>query len=124
MPSKKILIVDDDEDVRHGLNMRLRASGYDTVFAVDGISAISVAKREQPDVVLLDLGLPAGDGFLVMQRLKANPALGCIPVIVVSCRDAEDNAGRAIDEGALAYFQKPAANSDLLGAIGEAIGSP
>lgn len=123
MSDKKILIVEDEDDMRHGLNMRLRASGYKTVFAVDGVSAVSVAKREQPDAILLDIGLPAGDGFVVMQRLRANAALGCIPVIVLTARDARANAERAFKEGAVAFFQKPAANADLLDAIGQAVGT-
>ena len=122
MSSKKILIIDDDEDMRRGLDMRLRAFGYETACATDAVSAIRIAKREQPDVVLLDLGLPLGDGFLVMQRMKESAVLGGIPVIVVSARDPKANAERAFEEGALAFFQKPADNAELLSAIGRAVG--
>jgi CheY-like chemotaxis protein len=122
MSGKKILIIDDDEDMRRGLDMRLRASGYETAFATDAVSAISVANQEQPDLVLLDLGLPVGDGFVVMERMRESATLGCIPVIVLSARDPKANARRAFEEGALAFFQKPADNAELLTAIGRAVG--
>ena len=62
MSGQKVLIVDDDSDVRRGLGIRLKANGYNVVFAADGISAISAARKEEPEVIILDLGLPAGDG--------------------------------------------------------------
>src|ERR1039458_3619708 len=69
MEKPKILIVDDDPDLRRGLNLRLRANHYETAYATDGFSAISMAQKERPDLIILDLGLPAGDGFVVMERL-------------------------------------------------------
>ena len=117
MDRRKIMIVDDDRDIRMGLNVRLRSSGYDTVFAEDGVGAISVARKERPDVILLDIGLPAGDGFVVLERLATNPDLACIPVIVLSAKDPATNEPKAIEKGATAYFQKPADNEALLDAI-------
>ncbi len=121
---KKILIVDDDPDLRRGLNVRLRANNYETVFATDGMSAISVAQKERPDLVVLDLGLPAGDGFTVMERFKAIAPLSVVPVIVVSARDPQVNRDRALKAGAEAYLQKPVDNDELLSAIRKALGEP
>ena len=70
----KILVVDDDPEMRLALQVRLKANHYDVSTAVDGVSAISETRRVTPDLMLLDLGLPAGDGFSVLQRLKANSA--------------------------------------------------
>ena len=64
--------------------MRLKANHYDTFFAGDAISSIAEARLHEPDLIILDLGLPAGDGFVVMERLKRLPNLAVIPVIVVS----------------------------------------
>jgi DNA-binding response OmpR family regulator len=122
MAKKKILIVDDDADVRAGLNIRLRANGYDTSFASDALSAVAEARRATPDLIILDLGLPAGDGFVVLQRLKAIPPLAVIPVIVLSARDREANENRAIVAGALAYLQKPFNDEELLLEIRHALG--
>lgn len=122
MAKKKILIVDDDADVRAGLNIRLRASGYDTVFASDAMTAVSEARRSQPDLIILDLGLPAGDGFVVMQRLKGIPPLAVIPIIVLSARDREANENRAIVAGAQAFLQKPFNDGELLVEIKTALG--
>ena len=94
MAKKKILIVDDDPDVRAGLNIRLRANGYDTDFAADAMTAVLAARKTNPDLILLDLGLPGGDGFVVMQRLRTIPALAVIPVIVISARDKDSNENR------------------------------
>jgi two-component system KDP operon response regulator KdpE len=68
----KVLIVDDDADIRRGLNVRLRANGYEVLFAADAISALTVAVKERPDLVILDKGLPAGDGYVVMERLQTS----------------------------------------------------
>jgi DNA-binding response OmpR family regulator len=70
MSNKKILIVDDDPDVRHGMHIRLKANHYDTFFAADALSSVAEARKQEPDLIILDLGLPAGDGFVVMERLK------------------------------------------------------
>ena len=117
----KVLIVDDDADIRRGLNVRLRANGYEVLFAADAISALTVAVKERPDLVILDLGLPAGDGYVVMERLQKHPALGCIPVIVLSARDAVENKQRALQAGAYAFFQKPADHNQLLRTIRAAL---
>ena len=117
LPKNKILIIEDDQDMRRALNIRLRASDYDTAFAADAVMAISIAKSERPDLILLDLGLPGGDGFLVLDRMKNIATLACTPVIVVSARDPEKNRQRAIAAGAEAFFEKPIDNSALLKCI-------
>jgi two-component system cell cycle response regulator len=122
MPTKKILIVEDDPDVREGMHVRLRANNYETSFAADALGVINEARKQQPDLIILDLGLPGGDGFLVMERLKRLPALALIPIIVVSARDARTNRARALEAGAKAFLQKPVDNVVLLAAIRLALG--
>src|SRR5215469_6272690 len=110
----KILIVDDDPDLRQALRLRLRANHYETVSATDGYSAIAQAYKEQPNLIILDLGLPAGDGFVVLNRLQQDDRLSAIPVIVLTARDPQSNERRALMSGASAFFQKPADNAELL----------
>lgn len=117
MPTQKILIVDDDPDLRQALRLRLRANHYDTVHAVDGYSAIAQAYKEQPDLIILDLGLPAGDGFVVLDRLHKDDRLCDIPVVVLTARDPQSSERRAVQAGAAAFFQKPADNAELLDVI-------
>ena len=126
MSDKKILIVDDDEDLVLGLGIRLRAYGYQVLSAMDGVTAIAVAQREVPELVLLDLGLPAGDGYWVLERMKSLVTLAGIPVIVLSARDPSSNKERARKAGALAFFPKPVENEILAAAIRKVIdgGSP
>jgi len=124
MGNKKILIVDDDPDVRHGMHIRLKANHYDTFFAADALSSVTEARKQEPDLIILDLGLPAGDGFVVMERLKKAPSLALIPIIVVSARDARANRERAIKAGATAFLQKPVDNAELLAVIRRALGEP
>jgi DNA-binding response OmpR family regulator len=114
MSNKKILVVEDDADVRLGYNVLLKANRYDTFFAADGNSAVSEARKHQPDLVILDLGLPAGNGFIVLDWFRANPYLSLIPVIVVSARDLHGNKERALQAGAKAFIQKPWDDVELL----------
>jgi DNA-binding response OmpR family regulator len=114
---KKILVVDDDPDVRLGLQLRLSANHYDVAFAADGVASIAEARKHMPDLMILDLGLPAGDGFSVLERMKANERLSSIPVIVLSGRDRVGNRDRAIKAGARTFLQKPIANEKLLAVI-------
>lgn len=121
MQKSKILIVDDDANLRQALKIRLRANHYDTVQASDGYSAIAVAHKEQPNLIVLDLGLPAGDGFAVLERLQESDTLSDIPVIVLTARDPQSNEERTLRAGATAFFQKPADNSELLDVIRAAL---
>jgi len=113
----KILIVDDDPDLRQAMRLRLRANHYDTVNASDGYSAIAQAYKEHPDLIILDLGLPAGDGFVVLERLQRDDKLSTIPVIVLTASDPESTEQSVFDAGASAFFQKPADNTELLEVI-------
>jgi len=123
MSGQKILIVDDDKDVLRGLNVRLRANGYSVVFATDGFSAISVARKEMPDVIILDIGLPAGDGFSVIERLGSLLPVAHIPIIILSARDISGNKERALNAGVEAFLQKPVDNDVLLETIRKALGT-
>jgi DNA-binding response OmpR family regulator len=123
MTEHKILVVDDDQDLLMGLGMRLRAHGYGVITAADSYTALATVRRERPDLMILDLGLPAGDGFLVMERLQSIGELTNLPVIVLSARDPIGNRDRAHKLGARAYFKKPADNRRLLEAIDDALGA-
>src|SRR5271154_3752007 len=124
MDSKKILIIDDDPDVRLGMHVRLKANHYDTFFATDALTAMTQARKQEPDLILLDLGLPAGDGYIVMDRFKTIPALAVTPIIVISARDFRVNRERALKAGAKAFLQKPVDNAELLAVIRRALGEP
>lgn len=122
MSEKTILIVDDDTELRLGLHIRLKANGYKVVFAVDGVSSISAARTHMPDLIILDLGLPAGDGFTVMERLGASDTMSLIPIIVLSARDRAVNRDRALKAGARAFLQKPVETAELLATVRHALG--
>jgi DNA-binding response OmpR family regulator len=121
MINSKILIVDDDPGLRQGLKTRLRANHYDTVHAVDGFSGIALAYKELPNLIILDLGLPAGDGFAVLNHLQRDNKLSSIPVIVLTARDPQSSAQRSMAAGAAAFFQKPPDNTQLLDMIRETL---
>lgn len=107
MNKKRILIIDDDADARLALTVRLKANGYEIFNAIDGVSAMSEARKCAPDLVILDLGLPAGDGYSVMDRIQNNPQLAGTPVVVVSGRDFRVHRNRALRSGAKTFLQKP-----------------
>jgi DNA-binding response OmpR family regulator len=123
MTPKKILIVDDDPEMRLALSVRLRANNYEVCVAVDGVSAVAEARKQMPDLILLDLGLPAGDGFTVLERLHSMDALAQIPVVIVSGRNRLANQERVLAAHAKAFLQKPVKNVQLLATI-EAILGP
>ena len=115
--SKTVLLVDDDADVRLALSMLLKSRGYRVIAAEDAISAMRSAVVNSPDLVLLDLGLPGGGGFVVMQRLRALPALAAVPVIVVTGRDPAEAKEKALRLGAAAFLQKPVDNRAVMAAV-------
>jgi DNA-binding response OmpR family regulator len=122
MAGKKILIVEDEVVQLTALARRLKTAGLEVVAARDGLTAISTARKEQPDLIVLDLGIPAGDGFVVLQRLSMLINTGTIPVIVLSSRTPIGNRDAALKAGAIAYIHKPVDVPILLKAINDALG--
>jgi DNA-binding response OmpR family regulator len=80
-----------------------------------------MALKEKLDMIILDIGLPAGDGFVVLERLQQSASLSNIPVIVLTARDPQYNREQVLKAGATAFFQKPADNAELLGVIQEVL---
>jgi two-component system KDP operon response regulator KdpE len=122
MNKARILLVDDDPDLVRALRLRLRANNYDVSTASDGYTAIAQAQKERPSLIILDLGLPVGDGFVVLERLQNSDVLAGVPVIVLSARDPQNNEERALKAGAAAFFQKPADNDELMSVIRVSLG--
>jgi len=114
---KKILIVDDERDIVKALTIRLRGAGYDVVTAFDGAQAIFVAHKEKPDVILLDIRMPAGDGFSVAEKLKDSTHTLSIPIIFLSGSPEKDAQERAMELGSRFFIKKPYDPEELLDAI-------
>ena len=117
----KILIVEDDDDLRRGLTLRIRTLGYDVVVAQDGVGAVSVARQEHPDLVLLDIGLPAGNGIAVLERYANLPALCAIPVVVLTGRDPRTTEPLLRKFDIAGFLRKPAENEVLAETIARAL---
>jgi CheY-like chemotaxis protein len=118
--NKKVLIVDDDDDLRRGLGLRLVSMGYRVVQASDGYYAVDVARREMPDVIVLDLGLPGGDGATVLDRYANSLELSTIPVIILSGREPITTEPIARQYNVVAFLAKPVDNGALAQALDDA----
>jgi two-component system cell cycle response regulator len=122
MAKKKILVIDDSADTRLLVSARLKKHQYDTVFAADALQAIAVARKTQPDAIVLDLGLPGGNGFIVLERLKANTMLSSIPVIILTADESPESEFKGLETGAAAFLHKPVQEEALITAVECAVG--
>lgn len=122
MEPKRILIVEDDSDTRLAYHILLKEKPYETFFAKDPLSCLWEAHKHRPDLILLDIGLAAGDGFRAMEQLKSAAHLATIPIVIVSGRSPQECEARALQSGARAYFQKPIDQTQLLTVVAQLIG--
>lgn len=114
----KVLVCDDDPLLVELMEMRLGAKGYAVVTATDGIEALQIAQVAHPALIVLDAMMPRADGFEVLSRLKADPALSTIPVMMLTARKAEKDIVSALDKGAEDYLIKPFIPDELIARIG------
>jgi two-component system, cell cycle response regulator DivK len=117
--SKRILVVEDQEDNRRILRDLLTSAGYEVIQAENGQEALAAAARERPDLILMDIQLPLLDGYEATRRIKADPDLRAIPIIAVTSYALSGDEGKARAAGCDAYVTKPYSPRVLLAKIRE-----
>jgi DNA-binding response OmpR family regulator len=118
---KSVLLVDDDNTVLLGIGLRLKAMGYGVYTAKDAVTAVSTVVRNKPDVVVLDISLPAGDGFLVSERLQNLVGSASTPIIFMTASQDPNLRARASKWGAVGFLNKPFDATTLADAIESAM---
>lgn len=113
--AQKILLADDDEDVREGIGRLLRFEGYETVLAEDGRVALDVVGAQGADLVLMDVSMPGLDGLAATRRIRASGST--VPILMITGRDAVGDRIVALDNGADGYLMKPFAAEELLARV-------
>ncbi len=119
MERKKILIVDDEQNILKALSLRFKAAGYDVVVAMDALQAVMMTHRHNPDLMILDIRMPGGGGLSVLEKLKSSIKTRNIPVIVASAFDDDETRLKAKELGAVKFFRKPFDTEDLIKAVEE-----
>ncbi len=112
--SNKILVVDDDDALREMVGLVLNAAGYETVFAADGLSAVDVFKKEEPDLVLLDIMLPGQSGIEVCKQLRV---ISGTPIVMLTAKGDTEDVVLGLEAGADDYVVKPHNGAELLARI-------
>ena len=119
---KSILIVEDEKDIAKALQMRLKLEGYNTTFAMDGLTAVQAAHKAKPDLIILDLMIPGGDGLSVLKRINMSVNTNMIPIIVLSSMQNIEYRSKVMEEGPDAFISKPYDAQELLAEIKRLIG--
>jgi DNA-binding response OmpR family regulator len=122
MNNKIVLVVDDDEDLLKSLGIRLGKAGYKVLAAMDALQAVMMAHKHTPDLLVLDISMPAGSGITVMDRLSMSSNTKLIPIIILTASDDKTIQEQAEERGALHYFVKPYDFEELIAAINNALG--
>jgi two-component system, cell cycle response regulator DivK len=117
--SKRILAIEDHEENRRILRYLLASAGYELIEAVTGEEGLTLAETSHPDLILMDIQLPGLDGYEVTRRIKTNPALRHIPIIVVTSYALSGDDVKAFQAGCDAYVTKPYVPRTLLAKIRE-----
>ncbi|HCI81676.1 MAG TPA: DNA-binding response regulator [Ktedonobacter sp.] len=112
--TQKILVIEDEEGIIHLLNLYLKDAGYTVVIARDGADGLAMHAREHPDLVILDIMLPAIDGFEVCRRIRA---WSKTPILMLTARSSEDDRITGLDLGADDYLLKPFSPRELVSRV-------
>ena len=115
--SKRILVVEDQEDLRGMLRDLLTGSDYEVIEATDGVAGIAMAKSERPDLILMDIQMPVIDGYEATRQIRADPAIDGIPIIAVSSFAMKGDEQKARSAGCDHYVTKPYSPMQLLKVI-------
>jgi len=121
MALKTVLLIDDDNAFLLTIGVRLKSMGYTVCTAKDAVNAISAVRKTSPDVIVLDVSLPAGDGFLVAGRLQNLISTAATPIIFVTASERPGMRERAMKLGAVEFLNKPFAATTLADAIESAL---
>ena len=121
---RTILVVEDQEDNRQILRDLLGSAGFRMVEAHDGVQALTVARSQRPDLILMDIQLPLVDGYQATRSIKRDPELKHIPIITVTSYALSGDEQRARDAGCDAYVAKPYSTRHLLAKIGQFLEQP
>jgi two-component system cell cycle response regulator len=121
MEMKTVLLIDDDNVFLLTIGVRLKSMGYTVYAAKDAVNAISAVRKNNPDVIILDMSLPAGDGFLVADRLRNPISTAATPIIFVTASEKPGLRERAMNLGAVAFLNKPFDATTLADAIESAL---
>ena len=114
-----VLVTDDDEDLRLLCRLHLERGGFQVTQAAPGVAALDVARRERPDLILLDLMMPVMDGWECLEVLKSDSDLRHIPVFVITGKTQREDQDRAFASGAEAFISKPYLGPDLVSSVRE-----
>jgi len=120
--AKKILVADDEPDIVKMLSMRLKAHGYEVIAAFDGLQAVREAYKERPDLILLDIKMPAGDGYTVFENLKRSVQIRLIPIIFVSALPPREVEEKVEQLGAQGFISKPFDSKELVARVKKVLG--
>ncbi len=107
MERKKILLADDEEDIKIVVRLYLESKGYDIITAFDGLDATEVIDREKPDLILLDVMMPIMNGYEVVSHVRGNPETEHIPIVMFSAATHEGAVRKGLEAGANDYLTKP-----------------
>jgi len=119
MMNKTILVIEDHEDNRRIMRDLLTSAGYEVIEAITGEEGVTAAETHRPDLILMDVQLPGLDGYQATRRIKANPDVGQIPVIIVTSYALSGDDVKAFEAGSDAYVSKPFSPRELLAKIRE-----
>src|SRR5260370_3139385 len=114
---KKILVIEDEPEMRRNITVLLRYNDYQPIAAENGLDGVEAARREKPDLILCDVMMPKLDGFGVLQAMQKDAALSRIPFIFLTAKGEKDDLRGGMNLGADDYLTKPVANADLVQAI-------
>ncbi len=117
----KILIVEDDPKILRALALRLRAGGYTTLTAADALSGVSIAVRNKPDLLILDINMPAGSGLDILDKVRSHPDMPLIPAIFLTASKDPNYRVKASELGAHDFVEKPFSPVDLLDTVESAL---
>lgn len=119
---RKILVVDDEVAIVRVLRDRLEIEGYEVLAAYDGAEGVEIAKRELPDLIIMDITMPNMDGLTAARLLRENPETSKIPIIMLTARGQESDEEAGYQAGAVRYFTKPFSTRQLVREIKNILG--
>ncbi len=119
---QKVLIVDDEHNIRNILDFSLNAEGFEVISATNGEDAFNSTVTEQPDLVILDVMMPKGDGFETCRRIKQDSRTASIPVILLTARTLREDRERGQEVGADGYITKPFSPGGLIETVQSLLG--